>query len=240
MVGGVGPEGDVGEQWGTAWVRPAPARPGWRRAPMRGKRFGCRDLERRRSPRRAAALFLPVSLALCYRRACGKAGSIPGWADPNLPGEIDDFMNPRIVIFEEEQRLLEELCAKLARAALAKSIFLLDKNGQIIVALGEIATVDTTSLASLVAGTTAATSSLAKLLGEEEFPVHFHEGKRDNLHISLVDAEHILAVIFDQRSSLGLVRLRVKKASEHLVEVFEQLTKKQAEDQGGAYLEWTL
>ncbi len=142
-------------------------------------------------------------------------------------------MNPRIVIFEEEQRLLEELCAKLARAALAKSIFLLDKNGQIIVALGEIATVDTTSLASLVAGTTAATSSLAKLLGEEEFPVHFHEGKRDNLHISLVDAEHILAVIFDQRSSLGLVRLRVKKASEHLVEVFEQLTKKQAEDQGG-------
>ena len=141
-------------------------------------------------------------------------------------------MNPRIVIFEEEQRLLEECCAKLTRESLSKAIFLVDKNGQILVATGEIASIDTTSLASLVAGTTAATSSLAKLLGEEEFPVHFHEGKRDNLHISLVGAEYILAVIFDQRSSLGLVRLRVKKASERLQEVFVQLEQKQEKNQG--------
>jgi len=141
-------------------------------------------------------------------------------------------MNPRIVIFEEEQRQLEEVCSKLARDSLAKAIFLLDKNGQILVATGEIAHIDTTSLATLVAGTTAATSSLAKLLGEEEFPVHFHEGKRDNLHVSLVDEEHILTVVFDQRSSLGLVRLRVRKASEKLVVIFEQLALRQADDNG--------
>lgn len=141
-------------------------------------------------------------------------------------------MNPRIVIFEEEQRLLEESCVRLARESLAKAIFLLDKNGQILVATGEIAEIDTTSLASLVAGTTAATSSLAKLLGEEEFPVHFHEGQRSNLHVSLVDEEHILTVVFDHRSSLGLVRLRVKKASERLREIFITLAEKQDNDQG--------
>lgn len=139
-------------------------------------------------------------------------------------------MNPRIVIFEEEQKQLEELCVRLMRDSLAKSIFLLDRNGQIIVAIGDISGIDTTSLASLVAGTTAATSSLAKLLGEEEFPVHFHEGKRDNLHISLVDSEHILTIVFDQRSSLGLVRLRVKKVSERLVEVFKVLSEKQSRE----------
>ncbi|MBU6161990.1 MAG: roadblock/LC7 domain-containing protein [Myxococcales bacterium] len=139
-------------------------------------------------------------------------------------------MNPRIVIFEEEQKQLEELCVRLMRDSLAKAIFLLDRNGQIIVAIGDISGIDTTSLASLVAGTTAATSSLAKLLGEEEFPVHFHEGKRDNLHISLVDSEHILTIVFDQRSSLGLVRLRVKKASERLVEVFKVLSDKQSRE----------
>ena len=116
------------------------------------------------------------------------------------------------------------------RDSLAKAIFLLDRNGQIIVAIGDISGIDTTSLASLVAGTTAATSSLAKLLGEEEFPVHFHEGKRDTLHISLVDSEHILTIVFDQRSSLGLVRLRVKKASERLVEVFKVLSDKQSRE----------
>ena len=36
----------------------------------------------------------------------------------------------------------------------------------------------------------------------------------------------ILVVIFDAKSSLGLVRLRVKKASEELNQVFEKLLKK--------------
>lgn len=141
-------------------------------------------------------------------------------------------MNPRIVIFEEEQRQLEDVCSRLVRESLSKSIFLLDRNGQILVATGEIALVDTTSLASLVAGTTAATSSLARLLGEDEFPNHFHEGKRDHLHISLVAEEHILAVIFDNRSSLGLVRLRVKKATERMTEILALLALKQSQGQG--------
>jgi predicted regulator of Ras-like GTPase activity (Roadblock/LC7/MglB family) len=142
-------------------------------------------------------------------------------------------MNPRIVIFEEEQRRLEEQCEKLGREALAKAIFLLDTNGQVVVSIGEIASIDVTSLASLAAGTTAATSSLAKLLGEDEFPVHFHEGKQNHLHISLVGDDHILTVIFDHRSSLGLVRLRVKRATDTLLSIFEDLAAKQQEDPGG-------
>ena len=138
-------------------------------------------------------------------------------------------MSRRIVIFEEEQRRLQEVCSRLGRDALARAIFLIDRNGQILVATGETENIDTTSLASLVAGTTAATSSLAKLLGEEEFPVHFHEGARDNLHISLVGEEHILTVVFDQRSSLGLVRLRVKKATTSLLEVFDSVDSRQGD-----------
>ena len=138
-------------------------------------------------------------------------------------------MSRRIVIFEEEQRRLQEICSRLGRDALSRAIFLIDRNGQILVATGETENIDTTSLASLVAGTTAATSSLAKLLGEDEFPVHFHEGARDNLHISLVGEEHILTVVFDQRSSLGLVRLRVKKATGALLEVFESVNNRQGD-----------
>lgn len=124
---------------------------------------------------------------------------------------------------------MQEICSRLGRDALARAIFLIDRNGQILVATGETENIDTTSLASLVAGTTAATSSLAKLLGEEEFPVHFHEGARDNLHISLVGEEHILTVVFDQRSSLGLVRLRVKKATASLLEVFDSVENRQGD-----------
>jgi hypothetical protein len=75
---------------------------------------------------------------------------------------------------------------------------------------------------------------LAKIVGEEEFPIHFHQGQRDNLHISLVAKRIILVVIFDERSSLGLVRLRVKKAGAELAKVFEAIQKRteQAEAQG--------
>ncbi len=47
-------------------------------------------------------------------------------------------------------------------------------------------------------------------------------------HMSIVGGRVVLVVIFDAKSSLGLVRLRVKKAGEELAKVFEALAKKQA------------
>ena len=94
---------------------------------------------------------------------------------------------------------------------------------------------DTTSLASLTAGNVAATDGLARLIGEKEFSVLFHEGERDNIHISIVGKRVILVVIFDERSSLGLVRLRVKKASTELENVFNRILEKvEREKEAGA------
>jgi hypothetical protein len=74
---------------------------------------------------------------------------------------------------------------------------------------GETQGLDATSLASLIAGSIAATASLAKLMGEQEFLSVFHEGQKDHMHVSVVGQRVILVVMFDQRSSLGLIRLRV-------------------------------
>ena len=116
--------------------------------------------------------------------------------------------------------------AALAAEANAKVVFLVDKNGQLIAAAGETANIDTTSLASLTAGNIAATGGLAKLIGEQELSILFHEGERDNLHISIVAGRVILVVIFDSRSSLGLVRLRVKKTTAELTQIFDNLMRK--------------
>lgn len=131
-----------------------------------------------------------------------------------------------LVMYDEEYQRILVLLEKLLREANAKVIFLVDKNGQLIAATGETANLDTTSLASLTAGNIAATGGLAKLIGEKEFSILFHEGEKDNIHISIVGGRVILVVIFDQRSSLGLVRLRVKKASIELAGVFEDLAKR--------------
>ena len=131
-----------------------------------------------------------------------------------------------IFIFEEEYRKLSSIISRLREEANAKVVFLVDKNGQQIAVNGEVHNLDTTSLASLTAGNVAATDGLAHLLGEKEFTILFHEGERDNIHISIVAQRIILVVIFDQRSSLGLVRLRIKQASAELTPIFEAILKK--------------
>jgi predicted regulator of Ras-like GTPase activity (Roadblock/LC7/MglB family) len=136
------------------------------------------------------------------------------------------MVSPQIVMYEEEYRQISAVCDRLCRESNAKVVFVVDKNGQLIAAAGQTENLDTTSLASLTAGNIAATGGLAKLIGEKEFSILFHEGERDNLHISIVGGRVILVVIFDNRSSLGLVRLRVKRATQELAVIFDQLMRK--------------
>ena len=130
------------------------------------------------------------------------------------------------ILFDEEFRLIKDVIGRLRTDAQAKVVFIVDKNGQQIAAHGDMESLDTTSLASLTAGNVAATDGLARLIGEREFPVLFHEGERDNVYISVVGQRVILVVIFDERSSLGLVRLRVRKANAELERIFEVIQQK--------------
>lgn len=82
---------------------------------------------------------------------------------------------------------------------------------------------DTQAVAALVAGSYAATREMARLLGEEEFSVLFHQGKRDNIQLTLVGDRTILATVFDERTTIGMVRLYAKEATQKLLKVFEEI-----------------
>ena len=140
------------------------------------------------------------------------------------------LLGPNLVLYEEEFQRISSVLARLWVDANAKIVFLVDKNGQQIASKGDLEKVDATSLASLTAGNVAATDGLAKLIGEKEFSILFHEGERDNIHISIVGQRLILVVIFDERSSLGLVRLRVRKAAAELEDVLNQMASKAADE----------
>jgi len=142
------------------------------------------------------------------------------------------MLGSNLVMYDEEFKLIDAEIQRLLAQANAKVVFLVDKNGQLIAATGETENLDTTSLASLTAGNIAATGGMAKLLGEKEFSILFHEGQRDNIHISIIGQRVILVVIFDQRSSLGLVRLRVKKSADVLGGIFDQLLQKVETEKG--------
>jgi predicted regulator of Ras-like GTPase activity (Roadblock/LC7/MglB family) len=143
-------------------------------------------------------------------------------------------------MYEEEFRKIDAELQKLYQQSNAKVVFLVDKNGQLIASAGETHDIDTTSLASLTAGNIAATGGIARLLGEKEFTILFHEGEKDNIHISLIGQRIILVVIFDKRSSLGLVRLRVKKTSDAIGKIFDEITQKVEKDKGEGKLEESI
>ncbi|HYG08864.1 MAG TPA: roadblock/LC7 domain-containing protein [Pyrinomonadaceae bacterium] len=111
---------------------------------------------------------------------------------------------------------------KLRAESLSRVVFLVDKNGQPIAVQGDVSNIDTTSLASLAAGNVAATGGMAQLIGEKEFPTLSHEGERESIHICII-GRTLLVVVFDDRSSLGLVKLRVKQASRELAAIFEDV-----------------
>ena len=142
------------------------------------------------------------------------------------------MVNPQMVMYEEEFNQIQSVVDRLVKDANAKVVFIVDKNGQLIASSGQAQNLDTTSLASLTAGNVAAMGGLAKLIGEKEFPNQFHEGEKESLHMSIVGGRVVLVVIFDAKSSLGLVRLRVKKAGAQLARVFEEIQKKSEHGQG--------
>jgi len=129
-----------------------------------------------------------------------------------------------IIMHEQQFQQLRLILGKLRLESFSRVVFLVDKNGQQITSHGDIGDLDTTSLASLAAGNVAATGGMARLIGEKEFPTLSHEGERESIHICII-GRILLVVVFDERSSLGLVKLRVKQASRDLSAVFEELAR---------------
>lgn len=149
-------------------------------------------------------------------------------------------MGNQLVMYEEELEQINTVCQVLQRDSNAKAVLVIDRNGQAISEAGEVEHLDITSLSSLTAGNVAATGGIANLLSEKEFSGQFHEGERTNVHISIVASRVILLVLFDQRSSLGLVRLRVRKAAAELTTILEALVKKsEAGSQSSIFTEIT-
>jgi len=139
----------------------------------------------------------------------------------------------QFILRDREYEGFLAILRKLLADAFAKVVFLVDKNGTLLASAGDSVGFDTTSLASLAAGNIAATGGLANLIGEKEFSILFHEGERDNMHLSVVADRFILVVIFDRRSSVGLVRLRVRRATERLALVLAEAVAASDAEPGG-------
>lgn len=138
----------------------------------------------------------------------------------------------RMVFYERDIKAFEEILDELVRMSAAKCAFLVDREGHMVAHVGEHQDFDIDTISALVAGSFAATREMARLLGEEEFTVMFHEGHRDNLQVNLVGDRAILTVIFDDRTTVGMVRLYAGEAGAKLTELVERSSGDESQDLG--------
>lgn len=119
-------------------------------------------------------------------------------------------------IYEEDYWAISSVLKELLKNSNSKSILLIDKTGQLIASVGTEPMFDLLSFASLCAADFEANNQLAQLIGEKDFSTLYHQGSDESMYLAKVESKIILVVLFDRRTTLGLVRLRVKKALDGL------------------------
>ncbi len=121
---------------------------------------------------------------------------------------------------EDDARRIEHLLGGFLRESGARTALLVDRTGQMLATVGEAPAFDPVAFASLTAADFSANDQLARLLGEPEFGALFHQGERESLYLADVARRVILVVLFDTRTTIGLVKLRVRPAVLDLAAVF--------------------
>ena len=117
-----------------------------------------------------------------------------------------------------QQHLLAFLSESNARCAL-----LVDRTGQLVATVGDPPQFDSAAFASLTAADFSANDQLAKLIGEQEFATLVHQGERESMYLADIAKRVILVVLFDQRTTLGLVKLKGRGTVLQLNKVFEEM-----------------
>ena len=121
----------------------------------------------------------------------------------------DDFG----AITQSLQRFLYESNARCA--------LLVDRTGQLVATVGEQPKFDPTAFATLTAADFSANDQLARLIGETDFNSLFHQGEKESMYLADVARRVILVVLFENRTMLGLVRLKMKQSVDELTGIFQ-------------------
>jgi len=138
----------------------------------------------------------------------------------------------RLVFYADVVRDVNRLLREFLKLSNAKCAMLIDKEGHMVTRQGVTREIDMDTISALVAGSFAATREMARVLGEDEFSVLFHQGKTDNIQLSIVGDRTLLTVIFDEATTIGMVRLYSAETAKRMTELFHKHERELAAGKG--------
>jgi predicted regulator of Ras-like GTPase activity (Roadblock/LC7/MglB family) len=143
----------------------------------------------------------------------------------------EKLRHDRLVFYQQDVERIDRVLSEFLRLSGARCALLVDKEGHAVTSQGDLRQVNMDTISALVAGSFAATREMARLLGEEQFSALFHQGQSDNIQLSLVGDRTLLTVLFDDKTTVGMVRLYAGECGRKLEEVFKDtLTRKSTDN----------
>lgn len=144
----------------------------------------------------------------------------------------DRLRQERLVFYTEDVEAIDRVLEEFLALSNARSVLLIDRDGHLVTSKGDTERFNTDAVAALVAGSFAATKEMARMLGEGEFRVLSHQGSRDqHIHIGLVGERTLFTILFDERTTLGMVRYYANETATRLEEVFQRTRERQRSDE---------
>jgi predicted regulator of Ras-like GTPase activity (Roadblock/LC7/MglB family) len=126
----------------------------------------------------------------------------------------------------EDVRQFDELLGSLVTTANVHSVYLCDRTGRLLSSAGDTAGIDHTTFASLASADFSASDQLAALLGEEEFTSLYHHGAERSMFLADIGGTAILAILFDTRTTLGMVRIKTKSLVPRFAEQLQRMAQR--------------
>jgi predicted regulator of Ras-like GTPase activity (Roadblock/LC7/MglB family) len=137
----------------------------------------------------------------------------------------ENLKSQRLVFYASDvDRLNAEIDAFLELSKV-RCVMLVDRDGHLVTRRGEPMRTSEDAISALVAGSFAATKEMARLLGETEFAILFHQGKRDSIQLQIVGERTLMASLFDGRTNLGMVRFYAQETAERIGRVLDEIAK---------------
>ena len=127
---------------------------------------------------------------------------------------------------EEDFHRIDAILQAFLYDSNARCTLLVDRTGQLVTTAGEKPDFDSVAFASLAAADFSANDQLASMIGETEFSSLFHQGEKESMYLADVARRVILVVLFDNRTTLGLVRLKMKETVTELAKLFDEVFKR--------------
>ena len=133
-----------------------------------------------------------------------------------------------IITLEAAERLLNTLESFLDEAE-ANFALIIDRGGAVLSQAGRVAdSIDPTIVGALAAGSFAATKELAARIGEVEFTALHQQGQTSQILMCAVDSEVVMVTIFDDKTTLGLVKFYSTRTVKRIATVLSDLRGSQA------------